>query len=91
VTLAGGRGVVRPARSARAHPLAAGNPGRERLPRPIATHTVLLAALAHLQRGTDIDVDQLAFAGRLAAADPEAAADLVAFLTNCPEPDDGEG
>jgi hypothetical protein len=28
----------------------------------------------------DVDVDQLAFAGRLAAADPEAAADLVAFL-----------
>jgi hypothetical protein len=51
------------------------------LPRPIPTHAALLATLARLQPGTDVDVDQLAFAGRLAAADPEAAADLVAFLT----------
>ncbi|SEO98574.1 hypothetical protein [Actinacidiphila rubida] len=52
------------------------------LPRPIPTHAALLAALAHLQPGSDVDVDQLAFAGRLANAGPEAAADLVAFLTS---------
>jgi|GEM_PF-4037247 len=53
------------------------------LPRPIPTHAALLAALARLQPGADVgdvDVDQLAFVGRLAAADPDAAADLVAFL-----------
>lgn len=48
------------------------------LPRPIPTHAALLVALARLQPGAG--VDQLAFAGRLAAADPDAAADLVAFL-----------
>jgi hypothetical protein len=50
------------------------------LPYPVLTHAALLAALARLQPGTG--VDQLAFAGRLATADPEATADLVAFLTS---------
>lgn len=59
------------------------------LPRPIPTHATLLAALARLQPGAD--VDQLAFAGRLANADPEAAADLAAFLTRASEPGGGEG
>jgi hypothetical protein len=48
------------------------------LPHPIPTHAALLTALARLQPGAD--VDQLAFAGRLAAAHPEAAADLATFL-----------
>ncbi|WP_198545725.1 hypothetical protein [Actinacidiphila yeochonensis] len=50
------------------------------LPHPVLTHAALLAALARLQPGAD--VDQLAFAGRLANADPQAAADLAAFLTS---------
>ncbi|SEG94814.1 hypothetical protein SAMN05216223_13131 [Actinacidiphila yanglinensis] len=49
------------------------------LTRPVLTHAALLAALTRLQPG--VDVDRLGFAGRLAAADPEAAADLAAFLT----------
>ncbi|MEW1865672.1 hypothetical protein AB0399_35760 [Streptomyces sp. NPDC088194] len=52
------------------------------LPRRIFTHAALLAALARPQPGSDVDVDQLAFAGRLANADPQAAADLAAFLTS---------
>lgn len=52
------------------------------LPRPVLTHAALLAALTRLQPGAD--VDQLVFAGRLAAADPETAADLAAFLTRAP-------
>ncbi|MEC3998867.1 hypothetical protein VSR01_37440 [Actinacidiphila sp. DG2A-62] len=48
------------------------------------THGALLAALAGLQPGAD--VDQLAFASRLAPADPQAAADLVAFLTSASDP-----
>ncbi|MFI0901639.1 hypothetical protein [Streptomyces sp. NPDC020983] len=48
------------------------------LPRPIPTHAALLAALAPLQPSSDVDVDQLAFAGRLANAD----ADLAAFPTS---------
>ncbi|MFF7199132.1 hypothetical protein ACIOC1_33985 [Streptomyces sp. NPDC088197] len=44
------------------------------LPRPIHTHAALLAALARLQPGTGVDVDQLAFAGCLAAADPDRTA-----------------
>jgi hypothetical protein len=48
------------------------------LPAPLLTHAALLAELARLVPGTDID--QLAFAGRLAAADTEAAAALTGFL-----------
>ncbi|MFJ1584641.1 hypothetical protein ACIOC1_15155 [Streptomyces sp. NPDC088197] len=59
-------------RFARVEPAAAGL-----LPTPSLTHAVL-SALTRLDPGTG--VDQLAFAARLAAADPEAAA-LAAFLT----------
>jgi hypothetical protein len=38
-----------------------------------------LAALADLHPGVGVDADQLAFASRLVAAAPEAAADLAAF------------
>jgi len=44
----------------------------------LLTHAALLAALAHLDSGAG--VDRLAFAARLATADPEAAADLAVFL-----------
>ncbi|MEU1555611.1 hypothetical protein ABZ517_23240 [Streptomyces scabiei] len=45
---------------------------------PVLAHAALLAELARLVPGAD--VDQLAFAGRLATALPEAAGDLAAFL-----------
>ncbi|MYS39137.1 hypothetical protein K388_07211 [Streptomyces sp. KhCrAH-43] len=46
---------------------------------PVLAHAALLAELARLVPGAD--VDQLAFAGRLAATEPEAAGELAAFLT----------
>ncbi|MFD9605120.1 hypothetical protein [Streptomyces sp. NPDC059970] len=48
------------------------------LPPPVLAHAALLAELAHLTPGTD--VDQLAFAARLATTEPEAAGDLATFL-----------
>ncbi|WP_331720230.1 hypothetical protein OG985_49825 (plasmid) [Streptomyces sp. NBC_00289] len=48
------------------------------LPTQLLAHAALLTELAHLAPGAD--VDQLAFAARLAAADPEATGDLAAFL-----------
>jgi hypothetical protein len=53
------------------------------LARPVLTHAALLSALAHL--APDTDMDQLAFAARLATSEPEAAADLAAFLTRATE------
>ncbi|WP_327330510.1 hypothetical protein OG265_37075 (plasmid) [Streptomyces sp. NBC_01208] len=46
---------------------------------PVLAHAALLAELARLVPGAD--VDQLTFAGRLAATEPEAADELAAFLT----------
>ncbi|MFH9969609.1 hypothetical protein ACH4PR_51760 [Streptomyces mirabilis] len=48
------------------------------LPPPVLAHASLLAELAPLTPGAD--VGQLAFAARLAAAAPEAAGDLAAYL-----------
>ncbi|MFI9588687.1 hypothetical protein ACIHCQ_44570 [Streptomyces sp. NPDC052236] len=48
------------------------------LPTHLLAHAALLTELAHLVPGAG--VDQLAFAARLAAADPEASGDLAAFL-----------
>ncbi|GCB51373.1 hypothetical protein [Streptomyces sp. NL15-2K] len=48
------------------------------LPTHLLAHAALLTELAHLAPGAD--VDQLAFAARLAAADPEATGELAAFL-----------
>ncbi|MGA5565263.1 hypothetical protein ACPCUV_29405 [Streptomyces platensis] len=48
------------------------------LPPPLLAHAALLAELAHLAPGTD--VDQLTFAARVAATEPEAADDLAGFL-----------
>ncbi|MGW5003060.1 hypothetical protein ACWEP8_36015 [Streptomyces hydrogenans] len=45
---------------------------------PVLAHAALLAELARLVPGAD--VDELAFAARLAATEPEAAGDLAAFL-----------
>ncbi|MFI1568334.1 hypothetical protein ACH4ZX_35845 [Streptomyces sp. NPDC020490] len=45
---------------------------------PVLAHAALLAELARLVPGSD--VDQLAFAGRLATAEPEAVGDLAVFL-----------
>ncbi|MFL4909356.1 hypothetical protein ACJ6WF_40775 [Streptomyces sp. MMS24-I2-30] len=45
---------------------------------PVLAHAALLAELARLVPGAD--VDQLAFAARLATAEPEAAGDLAVFL-----------
>ncbi|WP_328834972.1 hypothetical protein [Streptomyces europaeiscabiei] len=45
------------------------------LPTHLLTHAALLTELAHLAPGAD--VDQLAFAARLTAADPEATGDLA--------------
>ncbi|MFC4466899.1 hypothetical protein ACFPH6_20610 [Streptomyces xiangluensis] len=47
------------------------------LPTHLLAHAALLTELAHLAPGAN--VDQLAFAARL-AADPEATGDLAAFL-----------
>ncbi|MFF8790880.1 hypothetical protein [Streptomyces sp. NPDC015125] len=49
------------------------------LPPPVLAHAALLAELARLVPGADID--QLAFVGRLATAEPEAAGELAALLT----------
>lgn len=46
---------------------------------PVLAHAALLAELARLVPGTD--VDELAFAARLATTEPEAAGALAAFLT----------
>ncbi|WP_437076419.1 hypothetical protein [Streptomyces sp. enrichment culture] len=46
---------------------------------PVLAHAALLAELARLVPGAD--VDQLAFAARLATTEPEAAGALAAFLT----------
>ncbi|MEU0952548.1 hypothetical protein ABZ353_09350 [Streptomyces niveus] len=46
---------------------------------PVLAHAALLAELARLVPGTD--VDELAFAARLATPEPEAAGALAAFLT----------
>lgn len=46
---------------------------------PVLAHAALLAELARLVPGAD--VDQLAFAARLAITEPEAAGALAAFLT----------
>ncbi|WP_329374647.1 hypothetical protein [Streptomyces sp. NBC_01483] len=53
------------------------------LPPPVLAHAALLSALAHL--APDVDVDQLAFAARLAAAGPEATAGLADLLTRIRE------
>ncbi len=45
---------------------------------PVLAHAALLAELVRLVPGTDMD--QLAFAARLATTEPEAAGDLAAFL-----------
>lgn len=47
-------------------------------PTHLLAHAALLTELAHLAPGAG--VDQLAFAARLSAADPEATGDLAAFL-----------
>jgi hypothetical protein len=57
------------------------------LPAPLLTHAALLTELARLVPGAD--VGQLAFAGRLAAADAEAAAALAGFLTRAAGPAEG--
>ncbi|WP_333753851.1 hypothetical protein [Streptomyces sp. IBSBF 2394] len=60
------------------------------MPPPVLAHTALLAELARLIPG--VDMDQLAFADRLATTEPEAAGVLAAFLTRvrpesrCPGP-----
>ncbi|MFD4543616.1 hypothetical protein [Streptomyces bauhiniae] len=46
---------------------------------PVLAHAALLAELHRLVPGAD--VDQLAFAGRLATTEPEAVGTLAAFLT----------
>ncbi|MFD3571406.1 hypothetical protein [Streptomyces sp. NPDC058667] len=48
------------------------------LPPPVLDHASLLDELAHLAPG--VDMDQLAFAARLATTEPEAAGDLAALL-----------
>ncbi|OIJ95380.1 hypothetical protein [Streptomyces colonosanans] len=48
------------------------------LPPPVLAHAALLAELARLVPGAD--VDQLAFAARLATTEPEAAGALAVFL-----------
>ncbi|MGA5499368.1 hypothetical protein ACPCSP_34205 [Streptomyces cinereoruber] len=49
------------------------------LPPPVLAHAALLAELVRLVPG--VDMDQLAFAARLATTEPEAAGDLAAFLS----------
>ena len=46
---------------------------------PVLTHAALLAELVRLVPGAD--VDELAFAARLATTEPESAGALAAFLT----------
>ncbi|MCX4775251.1 hypothetical protein [Streptomyces sp. NBC_01285] len=52
------------------------------LPAPVLAHAALLAELARLVPG--VGVDQLAFAARLAQADPAATAQLADFLVRVP-------
>ncbi|WP_258053497.1 hypothetical protein [Streptomyces sp. Ru72] len=59
------------------------------LPQPVLALAALLAELARLVPAAG--VDQVAFAARLAAADPEATAGLAAFLTRATEPADTAG
>ncbi|MBV7674289.1 hypothetical protein STHAL_33115 [Streptomyces halstedii] len=49
------------------------------LPPPVLAHAALLAELVRLVPG--VDMDQLAFAARLATTEPEAAGDLAALLS----------
>ncbi|WP_198655470.1 hypothetical protein [Streptomyces geranii] len=55
----------------------------------VLAHAALLAELARLVPAAD--TGQLAFAARLATAEPEAAATLAAFLTRATEPAGSEG
>ncbi|MFD3680462.1 hypothetical protein [Streptomyces sp. NPDC058613] len=50
---------------------------------PVLAHAALLAELARLVPGADVDVDvdELAFAARIATTEPEAASALAALLT----------
>ncbi|MFE0777110.1 hypothetical protein [Streptomyces sp. NPDC058861] len=48
------------------------------LPEPVRVHAALLAALHRLD--PDTDVDELGFAARLTAADPDAVRELTTFL-----------
>ncbi|MFD3485015.1 hypothetical protein [Streptomyces sp. NPDC058665] len=50
---------------------------------PVVAHAALLAELARLVpgAGADVDIDELAFAARLATTEPEAAGALAAFFT----------
>ncbi|MFD5098902.1 hypothetical protein [Streptomyces albidochromogenes] len=59
------------------------------LPQPVLAHAALLSVLARLVPAAV--PGQLAFAARLAAADPEATADLAALLTGATEPADPTG
>ncbi|WP_244317761.1 hypothetical protein [Streptomyces chryseus] len=59
------------------------------LPQPVLAHAALLSALARLVPAAA--PGELAFAARLAAADPEATADLAALLTRATEPADPAG
>ncbi|MEU0103489.1 hypothetical protein [Streptomyces sp. NPDC006267] len=54
------------------------------LPPPVLAHAALLAELVRPVPGTD--VDQLAFAARLAATEPEAAGSLAACLNGVEGP-----
>ncbi|WP_331763070.1 hypothetical protein OG209_40600 (plasmid) [Streptomyces sp. NBC_01383] len=54
------------------------------LPAPVLAHAALLAELARLVPGVGVGVDQLAFAARLAQADPAATAQLADFLVRVP-------
>jgi hypothetical protein len=49
------------------------------LPDEVSVHAALLSALAHLAPAAD--VEHLAFAARLARADPHATAQLADFLS----------
>jgi hypothetical protein len=71
-----------PTRSPRTSGTTATRPAREAaadlLTPPVLAHAALLAELARLVPGTD--VDQLAFAARLATTEPEGAGALDVFL-----------
>ncbi|MFI9311111.1 hypothetical protein [Streptomyces triculaminicus] len=56
------------------------------LPQPVLAHAALLSALAHLVPAAA--PGELTFAARLAAAEPEATADLAALLADATEPTD---
>ncbi|WP_037628980.1 MULTISPECIES: hypothetical protein [Streptomyces] len=59
------------------------------LPPPVLAHAALLAGLARLVPGAD--VDELAFAARLATTEPEAAGALAALLARATPPADHQG